>query len=127
MIAIATSKTFSPTGTPRPTRAMIPIAKAISVAAGMAQPRYSSALPPCIATQATYIIAGTSMPHTAAKNGSIACSLLDSSPATSSRLISNPTRKKKIAIKPSLMKCCSDFFKPTAPMLRFTGRCRKCW
>ena len=127
MIAIATRSTFKPIGTPLPTSAMIPIAKAISVAEGIAHPLYISLSPPCAATKATYMRAGTSIPLAAAKKGIMACSLRESSPATSSRFISSPTRKKKTAINPSLMKCWSVFFKPIAPMLRLTGRCRKCW
>ena len=33
----------------------------------------------------------------------------DNAPRTTSRLISSPTRKKKIAIRPSLIQCSNDF------------------
>ena len=48
------------------------------------------------------------MPPTAAMTGSAAACAVDSSPTTSSRLISSPTRKKKIAIRPSLIQWSSD-------------------
>ena len=48
---------------------------------------------------------GTSMPPTAAIAGRMARRNVRSSPATSSRLISIPTSRKKIAISPSLMTC----------------------
>jgi hypothetical protein len=46
--------------------------------------------------------AGTTMPPTAATIGSAAVRGSRSSPDTSSYLISRPTTKKKIAIRPSL-------------------------
>ena len=52
--------------------------------------------------------AGATMPPMAATAGSTAWPKVDSSPCSNSRLISRPTRKKKIAIKPSLIQCSSD-------------------
>ena len=52
------------------------------------------------------------MPPTAAIIGSNACLILDNSPCKNSLLISNVTKKKKIAIKASFIQCITDNFKP---------------
>ena len=59
--------------------------------------------------------AGNNMPPIAAKIGSVACLREDNSPTRTSRLISKPTTKKKIAIRPSLIQCIrsiSNFLSP---------------
>ena len=45
------------------------------------------------------------MPPIAAATGTMAFLKLDNSPWSSSRLISSPTMKKKIAMRPSLTRC----------------------
>jgi len=100
MIAIASKKIFNAMGARDPINANIPSAKAMSVAVGIAQPFRFSGVPQFTIAK---IIPGTAMPPMAAMIGKIALSKLDNSPAKTSRFISRPTRKKKIAIKPSLI------------------------
>ena len=52
------------------------------------------------------------MPPTAAIIGRSACFIFESSPCKNSLLISKVTKKKKIAIKASLIQCNTDNFKP---------------
>ncbi len=61
------------------------------------------------------------MPPAAAMTGSAACFAVDSSPTISSRLISRPTRKKKTAIKPSLIHSSSGLSIIRAPTPTVTG------
>jgi hypothetical protein len=56
------------------------------------------------------------MPPTAAMTGRSTCANEESSPRSSSRLISRPTRKKKIAIRPSLIHSSSGFSSASGPM-----------
>ncbi len=65
--------------------------------------------------------AGTTMPPMAAMAGSAAWPKVDSSPRSSSRLISRPTRKKKIAISPSLIHSSSGLSIASAPTRTPTG------
>jgi hypothetical protein len=81
-----------------PSSARTPTANAMSVAIGMPHPRENSP-PPDTTMNST---AGATMPPSAATAGSSAARGSRSSPMTSSRLISNPIRKKKIAMRPSL-------------------------
>ena len=64
--------------------------------------------------------------------GNRALDLLESSPRSTSRLISSPTRKKNMAINPSLIQCSTllsrngpPSFGPTKPMVKFTPFNRK--
>ena len=77
----------------------IPTAKAMSVAVGMPQPL--AARVPWFTSVKTR--AGTATPPKAAMIGRIAFLNDESSPQTTSRLISRPTVKKKITIRMSLM------------------------
>ena len=97
-MASAARNTFRPAGAPGATSASTPSAKAMSVAVGTAQPDRASGggqrqveQPPAPAT-----------PPRAAAKGSAAWRRLDSSPTSSSRLISRPTSRKNTAISPSL-------------------------
>ncbi len=105
MIAIRSSTTANVNRNTRrapgrcdPTRARTATAKAISVAVGIAHPLLSSGEP---ATTIMKIPAGTITPPTAATTGISAVLNLRRSPATNSRLSSRPTRKKKMASRPS--------------------------
>ena len=100
IIASAIRKIFSEAGTLRPSMAHKPSAKAMSVAAGMAQPRKAWASPQFTAAK---IAAGMTKPPNAAITGNAACLALDSGPSIASRLISSPTSRKNTAIKPSLI------------------------
>lgn len=75
-------------------------ANAMSVAVGTAHPTTFSGCPAARLTPMK-IAAGTAMPPTAARIGSAARLGSRRSPATNSRLSSNPTTKKKIASNPS--------------------------
>ena len=85
-----------------------PIANAMSVAMGMAQPAVTAAAVVAGLLHARYIPIGTIIPPSAPMHGNAACFKLRSDPCTNSRLISNPTAKKKIAINPSLTQWCRD-------------------
>jgi len=100
-IAIVSRKSFTPAVIRSPRRASTPIANAMSVAMGIAQPSASS--PPAVSVRK--IAAGSSTPPRAASTGRRATRGSRSSPVTSSRLISRPTTKKKRAIRPSLTQC----------------------
>jgi hypothetical protein len=65
--------------------------------------------------------AGTTMPPTAAIAGSIARRTLESSPFSSSRLISRPTRKKNTAISPSLIHSSNGLSSASTPTRTLTG------
>ena len=79
----------------------IPNVKAISVAIGMALP-LSATSPSAIKRK---IRIGTMIPPIAATTGNNAFFIEESSPTNTSRFISSPTEKKKIAIKASLINC----------------------
>ena len=115
IIAKAVKNTFKDNGTLDPNNDKIPIEKAISVAEGIAHPRNVSGVSKFIKI---YIKAGTNIPPTAAIIGRIACFTDDNSPCMNSLLISKVTKKKKMAIKPSLIQCNTlnlipKFFIPT--------------
>ena len=74
----------------------------MSVAMGIAHPREGIA-PPFVRA---YSEAGTIMPPMAAAMGMAAWRVDANSPASTSRLISSPTRRKKMAIRPSLIHWC---------------------
>ena len=109
-IASVSKNTFNDTGARLPTSARIPSAKAMSVAAGMAQPLIVSGLPQLNATKTK---AGTIMPPTAAMPGNKTSAGFLSLPSSNSRFNSKPIRKKKIAIKPSLIHKINGFPKPS--------------
>ena len=98
-MARAVRNTFRDTGTRSPNIDNIPTAKAISVAVGIPQPLAASV--PWFTS--VKMRAGTATPPKAAMMGRIAFLKDDSSPHTTSRLISRPTVKKKITIRMSLM------------------------
>ncbi len=70
------------------------------------------------------MIAGRMAPPAAAMIGKSACRRFDSSPTVISYLISNPTRRKKIAISTSETKCASVDVKETPPMTIPISECR---
>ena len=119
MIAMASNRALSATGTREPSRASRPSAKAMSVAAGIAQPRKFSGEPRLSATKT---IAGIAIPPIAAMMGSEACFQLRSWPVTISRFTSSPMRKKNSAISPSLIHSSSGLSIATRlPALNATG------
>ena len=61
------------------------------------------------------------MPPAAASAGKVAWATVDSSPRTSSRLISSPTRKKNTAIRPSLIHSSSGLSSASGPTRTPTG------
>ena len=63
------------------------------------------------------------MPPTAAMAGMAARRGSRSSPSTSSRLISRPTTKKKMAISPSLTHSCRSSSNVWCPMVRASSVC----
>ena len=67
------------------------------------------------------------MPPTAAIIGNKACFIFESSPCKNSLLISKVTKKKKIAIRASLIQCNTDNFKPKLliPMNKYLFRVAK--
>ena len=87
-----------------------PMANAMSVAMGMAQP---AAMPPGAMFSARYTPMGASMPPSAPTHGSSAARKLLSEPNTNSRLISRPTLKKKSAMRPSLTHSCALRCRPS--------------
>ena len=103
-MASAARKTRRPMGMREPRMARTPSAKAMSVAMGMPQPRLASPPP----TMARKMTAGTIAPPTAATIGSVARRTEASSPTSTSRLISRPTTRKKMAMRPSLIQWSSD-------------------
>ena len=84
-------------------------AKAMSVAVGIAHP--FGPVPPAITR---YSNAGAIIPPTAAATGTTARCGSRRSPATNSRLSSNPATKKKIANNPSPAHCATVRFKCSA-------------
>jgi hypothetical protein len=115
--------TTSPAGIRFFNKVSTPIEKAMSVAIGIAQPVAST--PERL--NARYTPAGTTIPPTAATSGSMAREKELSSPSTSSRLISSPTTRKKIAIRPSLIR----WWRVNAPrqpsISTASLRWRRCW
>ena len=93
----------------------------MSVAMGIPHP--STPAPP--AFTARKITAGTIMPPRAAMPGSTAADRSRSSPATSSRLISRPTTKKKMAIRPSLTQWTRSSLMRKSPKATVTSVCQK--
>ena len=76
------------------------MAKAMSVAAGIAQPRHK---PGSLCVTARNTSAGTTMPAKAAMTGMALAARSASAPTSASRLISSPTSRKNTAINPSLI------------------------
>ena len=109
-IASVSRKIFSADGTRLPRSARTPTAKAMSVAAGMAQPPFVTGSDQL---KSRKISAGTAMPPTAAMPGNITSRGFFSLPSIISRFSSSPMRKKKIAIKPSLIHRISSFDSPS--------------
>ena len=109
-IARVNKKTFSELGARDPTKANTPKAKAMSVAAGIAQPLIVSGV---FQLNIRYSAAGIAMPPTAAKPGKTTSAGFFSFPSNTSRFNSSPTRKKKIAIRPSLIHKIIGFDKPS--------------
>jgi hypothetical protein len=91
----------------------------MSVAIGMPHP--AAPLPPTFSTAS--IPAGTDIPPSAAATDSAAFLGSASSPTVTSRLISRPTRKKKTAIRPSLIHSRSGLEMPKPPTSTVTGIC----
>ena len=112
--AIASSSAFSATGTRLPSSARMPSAKAMSVAAGIAQPDRFSGVPRLIATNTS---AGAAMPPIAANSGSEDCCQLDSWPVRTSRFTSSPTSRKNSAISPSLIQRSTVLSIPPSPTI----------
>ena len=98
-MASATKKVTNAGGTRLPNNTKAEMAKAMSVAIGIPQP----AAPSSPEFMPKYISAGNAIPPTAASMGKIATLMLESSPTSTSRFISSPMMKKKIAIKPSFI------------------------
>ena len=121
-IAIESRKSFAPLDTRSPSSVSTPTAKAMSVAAGIAQPFASGAAPLVTATK---ISAGSATPPSAASAGRAAVRRSFSSPVTSSRLISRPTTKKKIAIRPSLTQCWRSSVIDASPMPIVSSVCQR--
>ena len=126
--ARAARNIFSPMGTLVLKAARMPSEKAMSVAMGIAIPRCMMAS----AGQARKKMStGTIIPPQAAMMGSRALSIEESSPTLISRLISNPTERKKMAIKKSLIICPSVMGWPpwlkklNSPMESATGFCQR--
>ena len=71
--------------------------------------------------------AGTTIPPSAAMAGSATLLRSDSSPATTSRLISSPTSRKKIAISRSLIQISRVLSSLNAPTCSLIGVCRNVW
>jgi hypothetical protein len=71
--------------------------------------------------------AGPIMPPSAAIIGNNAFLNEDSSPTRISRFISNPTKKKKMTINPSLIQCSNVFDNETlpTPMNKFSSQSAK--
>ena len=92
-------KTRSDDGSRFATRARPARAKAMSVAVGTGQPLGDPASP---WLTARYVRAGTIIPPAAANRGRASRRGLDSSPRSTSNLISRPTTRKNTAISPSL-------------------------
>ena len=123
-IASVTRNTFSDTGTRDPSSPRMPSAKAMSVAAGIAQPRIAAASPWFSAIK---IATGTTIPPTAPMAGSMTLAGRDSSPSRISRLSSRPTRKKKIAMSPSFTHRNSGLAICSAPIRISTGVSMNSW
>ena len=121
MMATAVRKTFSDAGTRGPGKTTMPMAKAMSVAAGMAQPRRAVASP---RLHSAYTSAGIAMPPSAATTGSMAWRRSASSPSMVSRLISSPTNRKNTAIHRSLTHTTAGLARVSqVPGLNSTGAC----
>ena len=101
-----------------------PSENAISVAMGIAIPRSMTG---SFRQTRKNTITGTIMPPQAPMTGARAFFMLDNSPQSTSRLISKPTLRKKMAIRKSLMKapkcraCPPWLNRLKPPILRLTG------
>jgi hypothetical protein len=117
-IANAVRKIFNSRGTRLPSIARMPSENAMSVAAGIANPRSTAASP-----RVTHknVAQGRTMPPTAASAGKAARSKVRRSPSSTSRLISMPTNTKNTAIRPSLIQSNNGFESSRAPMRTTTG------
>ena len=98
-MARAVRNTLSETGTLSPKMERMPTANAMSVAVGMPQPEAASV--PLFTS--VKMSAGATTPPNAAITGRMAFLKDDSSPHTTSRLISRPTVKKNTTMRMSLM------------------------
>ncbi len=67
------------------------------------------------------------MPPAAPNAGSAIWERFESSPSSTSRLISRPTRKKKTAMRPSLIQRIRGFASLNRPIRISTGVSRKAW
>ena len=95
----------------------------MSVAMGMAHPFCTSAL--CATRR--YKSAGAIVPPRAATRGKAACRGEESSPSSTSRFISSPTRKKKTAMRPSLIHSRRVSVNANRPKLTETGAFQIAW
>ena len=120
-MARVSRNTFRRGGTRLPNTATSARAKAMSVAMGMPHP--STPTPP--AFTARKMTAGTIIPPSAAMPGRTAADFSRSSPATSSRLISRPTTKKKMAIRPSFTQWVRSSRTEKLPMVTAISVCQK--
>ena len=120
-MARAVRKILRPRGTREPSSASTPSANAMSVAIGMPQPE----LPRPPPTMSAKMAAGRMAPPAAATMGSVAFLTVLSSPTSSSRLISTPTTRKKMAIRPSLIHSSSGLVSTDSPMPTVMGVCHR--
>ncbi len=111
-IASEVRKTLTLVGTREPSSESTASAKAMSVAAGIAQPCRAEGSCQLIAR---YNSAGINMPPTAPRPGSTMLLSCDSSPRSTSRFSSNPISRKKTAIMPSLIQSSSGLAISRAP------------
>ena len=109
-MASVSRNTLSEEGALLPTKARMPSANAMSVAAGMAQPPSVSGVPQFSITKTS---AGRAIPPTAAMPGRATSAGFFNLPSTISRFSSSPIRKKNTAISPSLIHRISGFSKPS--------------
>ena len=100
-MATVVRNSLSEVGARLPSSASTPIAKAMSVAAGIAQPRAERRV--ARRRRRDRSAPGRPCPAAAAITGSRRRSQVASRPSTNSRLISSPTSRKKTAISPSLI------------------------
>ena len=122
-MATAVRKIFSPSGTRLPSSDMMPSAKAMSVAMGMPHPAADS----WPAFREKKMSAGTTMPPTAAATGMMVRLGVDNPPTSSSRLISRPTRKKKMAMSPSLIHRMAALDRTQSPTPTVILVCHRAW
>ncbi len=112
-MASVVRKTFSVSGTRLPRAASTPSEKAMSVAAGIAQP-----LSVAGSLQLMRDVDQRRHGHAARAQrttGRAICEGCDSAPSTTSRLISSPTSRKNTAIRPSLIHSRTGLFSTIGP------------